>query len=61
MLKILNTVENYYYRWDLEGKVSFKSDKFGFQKRKNTEAKMISHFPAKNGPLRPAMTLRDRK
>jgi hypothetical protein len=23
MLKILNTVENNYYKWDLKGKVSF--------------------------------------
>jgi hypothetical protein len=23
MLKIINTVENYYYRWDLKGEVPF--------------------------------------
>ena len=42
-------------------KYHFKSDKLGFQRRKNTEARIISHFPDRNGPPRPVMTLRDRK
>ncbi len=52
MLKILNSVENNFYRWDLKGKsIIFKSDKLGFQRRKKTEARMISHFPERNGPM----------
>jgi hypothetical protein len=51
MLKILNTVENNYYRWDLKGKVSFsKVINLVFREEKKTEARMISHFPERNGP-----------
>ncbi len=51
MLKILNTVENNYYKCDLKGKVSFsKVTNLVFRVEKKTETRMISHFPEKNGP-----------